>query len=244
MDRERGYEEGDTWYRDMRKPGFMDDEAPAAGSSLQWLGQQIAEDAWFASAAVKFWWPAVMGGEVAQAPEVTTDADFETRLAVFEAQKAFIDALADNFKGGLNSAAPYNGRELIIELMASPWFRVNGADGNQNPQLAEIGTRRLLTPEELDLKFYNLAGYYWGWSPDDFSEWDYHARATKLNREYKVLYGGIDSRNVTQRASSTTAMMFNIAEKMALETACELVTREFEQAPDKRRLFSEVDDRR
>ena len=241
VDRERGYEEGDTWYRDMRKPGFMNDEAPAAGSSLQWLGQQIAEDTWFASAAVKFWWPAVMGSEVAQAPEVTTDVDFETRLAVFEAQKAFIDALADNFKAGLNSAAAYNGRELIIELLASPWFRVNGADGNQNPQLAEVGTRRLLTPEELDLKFYHLAGYYWGWSPEDFSEYDYHARATKLNRAYKVLYGGIDSRNVTQRASSTTAMMFNIAEKMALETACELVTREFEQAPEKRRLLSEVD---
>jgi hypothetical protein len=241
VDRERGYEDGDTWYRDMRKPGFMADEAPPEGSSLQWLGQQIAEDTWFASAAIKFWWPAVMGSEVAQAPEVTTDADFETRLAVFEAQKDFIDTLASNFKAGLNSAGAYNGRELIIELMASPWFRVNGADGNQNPQLAEIGTRRLLTPEELDLKFYNLAGYYWGWSPDDFSEWDYHARAAKLSREYKVLYGGIDSRNVTQRASTTTAMMFNIAEKMALDTACELVAREFEKGPEQRRMFSEVD---
>ena len=241
VDRERGYEDGDTWYRDMRKPGFMTDEAPPEGSSLQWLGRQIAEDAWFASAAIKFWWPAVMGSEVAQAPEVTTDADFETRLAVFEAQKDFIDTLASDFKAGLNSAAAYNGRELIIELMASPWFRVNGADGNQNPQLAEIGTRRLLTPEELDLKFYNLAGYYWGWSPDDFSEWDYHARAAKLSREYKVLYGGIDSRNVTQRASTTTAMMFNIAEKMALDTACELVAREFEKGPEQRRMFSEVD---
>ena len=241
VDRERGYEDGDTWYRDMRKPGFMADEAPPEGSSLQWLGQQIAEDTWFASAAIKFWWPAVMGSEVAQAPEVTTDADFETRLAVFEAQKNFIDTLASNFKVGLNSAAAYNGRELIIELLASPWFRVNGADGNQNPQLAEIGTRRLLTPEELDLKFYNLAGYYWGWSPDDFSEWDYHARAAKLSREYKVLYGGIDSRNVTQRASTTTAMMFNIAEKMALDTACELVAREFEKGPEQRRMFSEVD---
>ncbi|MDA8950197.1 DUF1588 domain-containing protein [Pseudomonadales bacterium] len=241
VDREQGYEDGDTWYSDMRKPGFMTDEAPPEGSSLQWLGRQIAEDAWFASAAIKFWWPAVMGSEVAQAPEVTTDADFETRLAVFEAQKDFIDTLASDFKAGLNSAAAYNGRELIIELMASPWFRVNGADGNQNPQLAEIGTRRLLTPEELDLKFYNLAGYYWGWSPDDFSEHDYHARAAKLSREYKVLYGGIDSRNVTQRASTTTAMMFNIAEKMALDTACELVAREFEDGPEKRRLFSEVE---
>ena len=68
-----------------------------------------------------------------------------------------------------------------------------------------------------------------------------HARAAKLSREYKVLYGGIDSRNVTQRASTTTAMMFNIAEKMALDTACELVAREFEKGPEQRRMFSEVD---
>ncbi|MDG1115424.1 MAG: DUF1588 domain-containing protein, partial [Pseudomonadales bacterium] len=241
VDRELGYKAGDTWYRDMRKPGFMADEAPPEGSSLQWLGQQIAEDAWFASAAIKFWWPAVMGSEVAQAPEVTTDADFETRLAVFEAQKDFIDTLAGNFKAGLNSAAAYNGRELIIELLVSPWFRVNGADGNQNPQLAEIGTRRLLTPEELDLKFYNLAGYYWGWSPDELSEYDYHGRPTNLSRGYKVLYGGIDSRNVTLRASTTTAMMFNIAEKMALETACEVVVREFDAAPESRRILVDVE---
>ena len=242
LDRERGFEIGDTWYRDMRKPGFMMDEAPAGLLSLQWLGQQIAEDDWFASAAVKFWWPAVMGSEVAQAPEVTTDANFETRLKVFEAQKDFIDTLANNFRAGLNSSAAYNGRELIIELMASPWFRVNGADGNQNPQLAEIGTRRLLTPEELDLKFYNLAGYYWGWSPGDYSEYDYQARATKLSRDYKVLYGGIDSRNVTQRAPSMTAMMFNIAEKMALDTACEVVIREFDAAPENRRILIDVEE--
>jgi hypothetical protein len=41
------YQEGDTWYRDMRLPGLEGDAATdtAQGAdSLQWLGQQIVED--------------------------------------------------------------------------------------------------------------------------------------------------------------------------------------------------------
>ena len=33
-----GYEEGDTWYRDMRVPGFsVASQAPEGQDSLQWL---------------------------------------------------------------------------------------------------------------------------------------------------------------------------------------------------------------
>ena len=50
-----GYVQGDTWYRDMRPPGFRNLSSPSADNSLQWLAQQIVADERFAEAAVKFW---------------------------------------------------------------------------------------------------------------------------------------------------------------------------------------------
>ena len=72
-----GYEEGDTWYRDMRSPGFTDDQASEGQDSLQWLAQQIVDDRRFAEATVKFWWPAIMGSQVVEPPAEEGDADFE-----------------------------------------------------------------------------------------------------------------------------------------------------------------------
>ena len=62
------YQEGDSWYRDMREPGFDGQIAPNSENSLQWLAEQIVADERFAEATVKFWWPAILGVEVAEPP--------------------------------------------------------------------------------------------------------------------------------------------------------------------------------
>ena len=67
------YQQGDTWYRDMREPGFGDAKAPDASNSLQWVATQVVRDERFAEAAVKFWWPTIMGAEVARPPEDEND---------------------------------------------------------------------------------------------------------------------------------------------------------------------------
>ena len=41
---DRIYQNGDTWYRDMRPPGLEGKEAPSDQDSLQWLAHQITED--------------------------------------------------------------------------------------------------------------------------------------------------------------------------------------------------------
>ena len=48
------YQHGDTWYRDMRVPGFAGVEAPYGDNSLQWLAERIVADERFAEATVKF----------------------------------------------------------------------------------------------------------------------------------------------------------------------------------------------
>ena len=82
------YQVGDTWYRDMRAPGFGDALASNPDNSVQWLAQQIVADEHFAEATVKFWWPAIMGSEVTEPPEDEGDADFEGLLLAANAQGA------------------------------------------------------------------------------------------------------------------------------------------------------------
>ena len=44
------YQEGDTWYHDMRAPGFAGAAVPNPDNSVQWLAQQIVADERFAEA--------------------------------------------------------------------------------------------------------------------------------------------------------------------------------------------------
>ena len=48
----------------MRAPGFDGELVNNPDHSLSWLGERIADDPRFATAAIKFWWPAIMGSEV------------------------------------------------------------------------------------------------------------------------------------------------------------------------------------
>lgn len=232
------YLEGDTWYRDMRAPGFLSGVAPAGQSSLQWLARQMVEDPWFAEAAVKFWWPSLMGQEVETAPEVMEDESFESKLALYEAQQSYIRELADQFSSGIDGGQPFNGRDLIVALLSGPWFRLMEL-ATSDPLPGSWGGRRLLTPEELDAKFASIAGFYWG-NNSQFNEWDISGRHTRLTQEFQILYGGIDSRNVTKRSEHISPVMLNIAEKLALENACEIVVRTLQSEPEDRRILENV----
>ena len=88
------YVEGDTWYRDMRLPGFDGQVVPDADHSLTWLAEQVVADERFAKSTVEFWWPAVMGAEVALAPEDAGDAGFAGRLLAANAQAGEVARLA------------------------------------------------------------------------------------------------------------------------------------------------------
>ena len=161
----QSYRKGDTWYRDMRVPGFEGVAAPNPDNSVQWLAARIVADERFAEAAVRFWWPAIMGSEVAEPPEDAGDADFEGRLLAANAQAAEVERLARGFRRGFRQGRSYNLKDLLAEIVLSRWFRA-GALTDAGPvrrvALRDAGARRLLTPEELARKTGALTGYRWG----------------------------------------------------------------------------------
>ena len=242
-----GYVEGDKWYRDVRVPGFAGERAPHPGNSLQWLARQIVADSRFAEAAVKFWWPPMMGNEIAEPLEDGADADFEGRLLAANAQDAEVVRLADGFRHGFRgSPHTYNLKDLLVEIVLSKWFRADAVldtDPVRRVALRDAGARRLLTPEELARKTAAVTGYQWGrrrsrpWAVSKLNRW-----RNALTDEYRLLYGGIDSGGITERGRDITSVMAGVAKRHAAEVSCPVIMRELYLLPDAdRRLFAGIE---
>ena len=240
----RLYRNGDTWFRDMREPGFNGVVAPETTDSLEWLGRKIAEDRRFAEATVKFWWPAVMGREVARPPIDRSDPDFESRLLEAEAQRAEVERLARMFRDGARGGKPYNLKDLLAELFLSRWFRAKRiTDANQvrRAALRSAGGARPLTPEELVNKTEALTGYVWGRQRVDYGP-ERDRPQGYLQEDYAPLYGGIDSQDVTERSRQFTGPAAQVAQLHANGIATPVAIREFLLLPAReRRLFSGIE---
>ncbi len=241
------YRSGDSWYRDMREPGFNGSIAPDAENSVQWLAEQIVADDRFAEATVKFWWPAIIGIEIATPPEDENDSGFEGMLLASNAQTAEVERLGEAFRTGIADGAPYNLKDLLVEIVLSPWFRaesVSADDPVRSVALQSAGVERLLTPEELAWKTQAITGYSWGRGVTRPWNLEYGNSVNPLidSSGYRLLYGGIDSGSVTERADDMTATMAAVAQSHALESSCPIVQREFLLLPDEnRRLFDRID---
>ena len=241
---------GDTWYRDMRQPGFGGEAVPAAETGLQWLATQIVADERFAEATVKFWWPAIMGSEVVEPPEGKDDVDFEGKLLASNAQAAEVARLARGFARGFGGGNPYDLKDLLVELVVSRWFRAETLDDEDPVRAVALGTsgaRRLLTPEELARKTDALTGFRWGREKSTpWTEPRFEGVSALTSDEgywgYRLFYGGIDSDGVTTRARDLSPVMAAVAKSHAAESSCPIVLREFYLLPEeKRKLFAGID---
>ena len=190
----------------MRAPGFDGDTAPSADNSLQWLASRIVAHERFAEAAVRFWWPAIMGFEVAVPPEDERDPSFAGMLLASSAQSAEVSRLADQFRRGMHGGQPYNLKALLVEIALSPWFRAESSsnvDSTRATALLDAGAKRLLTPEELARKTESLTGV--GWKREIRRESGVGGHLDRL--EYGLSYGGIDSDGITERSRDVTPLM-------------------------------------
>ena len=238
------YQTGDTWYRDMRVPGFDGVAAPDSNNSVQWLAKQIVADDRFAEATVEFWWPAIMGSEVAEPPEDEGDADFEGRLLAANAQGAEVTRLANGFRRGFQGGTAYNLKDLLVEIVLSKWFRADAIE-DANPvryvALRDAGARRLLTPEELAHKTAALTGVQW--RREIHISNAIQGQTSALTDEYRLLYGGIDSDGITERAHDITSVMAGVAKRHAARVSCAVTMRDFYLVPEADRLVFDGIDR-
>jgi hypothetical protein len=224
----------DGWFTDMRQPGFQDAVLPAEETSRaeQWLAQQIVADPRFAIAPIHILFEGLSGQKPLREPSDPKAEDYLQSIRAFDVQSQIFQGIADAFVED-----DYNLKTVIKEIIKSPYFRAANAEGlsaERELELAEVGTGRLLTPEQLHRKIEAITGQPWrpGVEGQDFLlEFE----------EYRLLYGGIDSDTTVQRITAPNGIMANVAARMGNEIACWTTAADFALAPSERKLFPFVD---
>lgn len=223
------YQLGDTWYADMLAPGFGEELAPDSDNSIQWLAEKFVKDPRFGYGTVYFWYPAVMGRDAYALPENPEDTDYESKLAAYSTEQAMIQEVAARFVGGSAGNGDHNLKDLLVDLTLSDHFRAESVDAIssvQEVELDRVGTGKLLTPEQLNRKLETVAGF----------SWDYGS-VSAIDEVYGLIYGGIDSFSITDRATDLTTLMSTVVTTMANEVSCSITAQEFGLSQSQRKLF-------
>ena len=217
-----GFQHGDTWYRDMRTPGFEGMYANKGFDSLPWLGRAIAADPRFPKATVAFWWKAVMGTTTVMAPMEMSDADYNNQLVLFNAQDKAMSELGEKFM-----RSGFNAKDLFVEMAMSEWFRSATTDSNAMVAKVNVGARRLLSVEELEAKIEDVVGLeFQGWNAS--GDLQPSRKLLTSNDRFRIAGGGGDMVIVKDRAEKSTTLIANTAQMAAMRIMCGAVIKDFE----------------
>jgi hypothetical protein len=215
------------WYKDIFDAGF-EGEKLAAGQrwrSLQWLGERTAKDPRFAVAMTEHVYYILTGRKVLWAPKDLDDPLYAAKHRAYQEQRRQTEAIAERFaKSGFNLKSAFK------DWIVSDFYRADGiATARNNPQrqaeLDDIGVVRMLAPEQLERKVHAIFGQRWG----------------KFNDQLAILYGGIDSKEVTERATDPSGAIGAIQRILANDVACKHTLRDFMLKPSERRLFPGIE---
>lgn len=215
------------WFVDMFGPGRegIDLPEPEQWRTLQWLAEQTASDPRFAIAMVEHVYYILMGRKVLLRPDDIDDPHFAARRRAYLAQRELIDRAADRLR-----REGFNLKSVFKELTVSPFYRAHGlATAAEEPErraeLDDVGLVRLLGPEQIERKIAAIFGKPWG----------------RLTDSYAILYGGIDSKEVTERLTEPSGAIGAIQRMLANAVACKNVAADFALPAGERRLFPGVE---
>ena len=215
------------WFTDMFPPGREGEPLPdeERWRALQWLGERTVADPRFAVAMVEHVWSILAGRRALLAPEDIDDPLYPARQRAYRSQRREFETVAKRF-----AAADFNLKVAFKQLALSRFYRADelGAAVDspaRRAELDDLGLVRLLSPEQLERKLDAIFGDDWG----------------PLHEQFKILYGGIDSKEVTERIADPSGAMGAIQRMMANEMACRHVSSDFALDPSERRLFPGIE---
>lgn len=222
------------WHTEMFPPGFGKETMQVSdyGDALGWLASRIVQDPRFSLSVVYTLFEALTGQTPLEYPPDSEAPDFDHQLTAWEAQDSIFRGMSEKFVSD-----GYNLKTVVREIVLSPYFRAKNSTGPLSPerqvQLSNVGTGRLMIPEVLGRKIRAVTGLPWG-KGSGYYKTDY------LSSDYDILYGGIDSDDVTKRLTEPNGVMANVMWRMANEVACQTTAWEFTLQPGERKLFPYV----
>ncbi len=215
------------WFNDMFAAGFEGDDLPAGERwrSLQWLGERTAKDPRFAVAMTEHVYYILTGRKVLLAPKDLEDPLYPAKLRAYSEQRRQTEAIAARF-----ARSGFNLKAVFKDWIASDFYRADGlATAVKEPcrraELEDVGLMRMLSPEQVERKIGAVFGEKWG----------------RLTDQLATLYGGIDSKEVTDRATDPSGAMGAIQRTLSNDVACKHVARDFARPASERRLFPGIE---
>lgn len=215
------------WFKDMFGAGFEGEELPAGERwrALQWLGERTAKDPRFAVAMVEHAWYILTGRKVLLPPKELADPLYASKYRAFHEQRKQTEAIAERF-----AKSDFNFKSVLKEWVVSDFYRADGlatveADPKRLAELDDLGLVRMLAPEQVERKVAAVFGKPWG----------------RLTEQMAMLYGGIDSKEVTERATDPSGAMGAIQRILANDVACRETALDFSRKAADRRLFPGID---
>jgi hypothetical protein len=215
------------WYQDMFAAGFEGEDLPQEEQwrALEWLGERTAKDPRFATTMVEHVYYILTGRKVLLPPKELDDPLYAAKRRAYQEQRCQIEVIAARF-----AAANFNLKNVFKDWAVSEFYRADGLataadDPQRRAELDDIGLVRLLAPEQLERKVKAIFGQPWG----------------RLEGPLEMLYGGIDSQEVTERATDPSGAMGAIQRTLANDVACHHTIRDFAKRPSERLLFPGIE---
>ena len=221
------------WYLDMRPPGFGDATLPGdqGQQAAAWVATQIVQDNRFAVAPIHLLFKGLSGQRPLREPTDPKAEGYLEGIRAHDVQTKIFQEIGDKFV-----ESNYNLKTVIKEIIKSPYYRAANAydlDETREIELKDVGTGRLLTPEQLHRKIEAITGIPWSTGDGD-------PYLLSMN-QYRIFYGGIDSDSVVARVTEPNGIMANTAARMSNEIACWATAQDFVMDPADRRLFPYVE---
>ncbi len=222
-----------AWFAEMFAPGWGNELMPTSEfpTAVQWIAKRVASDPRFALSATYHVLSGLTGHRPLAYPTNTQDPNFKQLLVAWEVQDQFLRAAADNFV-----QANYNLKVVFREIIMGPYYRAKNLAQAPNAirraELSQVGTGRLSTPELLNRKVLAITGVRWRTS---------FTAADLLLTDFNILYGGIDSFDITQRLGDINQVMASITSRMAVQVGCVATAYDFTKLPEDRLLFPMVE---
>lgn len=215
------------WFTDMFVAGFEGEDLPAdeLWRALPWLGERTAKDPRFAVAMTEHVYYILTGRKVLAPPKDFDDPHFAAKLRAYREQRERTETIAGRFsKGGFNL------KSVFKDWIVADFYRADGLvtavkDPCRLTELDDVGLIRMLSPEQIERKVAAVFGAKWG----------------RLNGELAMLYGGIDSKEVTDRATDPGGAMGAIQRILSNDVACKQVARDFGRPASERILFPTIE---
>ncbi len=215
------------WFEDMFHAGYEGEQIPPEDRwrALQWLGERTVRDPRFAIAMTEHAYFLLTGRRPLSPPKDLDDPLFDSRYKAWRELRCETERIARQLVEN-----DFNFKQAIAQWVVSDFYRADSMalaseDEYRLVELDDLGVVRMLSPEQLERKILAVFRRSWG----------------KLTEQTAMLYGGIDSKEVTERASDPGGAMGAIQRTLSNDVACRNVAYDFSRPASERLLFPHIE---